>query len=212
MAKQFVTGWKEIDAALAKVPANVQRRVIANTLKTGTKRIAAIAKENVQSSPSVATQKLLNGIGVKAGKRSQTMVQSLVCTKGAPHANLVEYGTKRMPAEPFLRPAGYGNKELIRSMMLDDIAEAIKKTTTRWKFEKKATAAAKRAERRTKRFTKKISKRAKKATKRFKKTKKNLSKRFNKTRKAVIKKYQRTKKNLAKQRKTRSKRRRAKPK
>lgn len=137
MAKAIVTGWKELDRAFSKLEVKVQGKALRSALRAGAQRIQSAAIANIVASPSIDTGQLAKSMKVRSAKRSRTRVGMEILTKGAAHANLVEYGTKRMPAEPFLRPAGYDNKEAIGQMLLGDIQEAAKSPT--WTFKKTAS-------------------------------------------------------------------------
>lgn len=160
MAKAIVTGWKELDAAFAQLPVKIQGKALRGALRAGAQRIQAKAIENIVASPSIDTGKLASGLKVRSARRSRWRVGMEIITKGAAHANLVEYGTKRMPAEPFLRPAGYDNKEYIAAMLIDDIAAAAKSPT--WDFKKAAAGGVTTARRAARKIVTK-NKRAKRA-------------------------------------------------
>ena len=134
MAKAIVTGWKEIDAAFANLEPKLQGKALRGALRRGAQRIQASAIQNIVASPSVLTGKLASKFSVRAMPRSKVRVGMEIVSKGAAHANIVEYGAKHMPAEPFLRPAGYDNKEYIEAMLLDDIQAAA--ADPAWKFKK----------------------------------------------------------------------------
>lgn len=136
MAKVIVTGWKEIDMALAKLETKLQGKVLRGALRAGAQRVQAAAIQNIISSPSIDEGKLARCMKVRAMPRSRVRVGMEVITKGAAHANIVEYGAKHMPAEPFLRPAGYKNREYIGAMLVKDVNEAAQSPA--WKFIKTA--------------------------------------------------------------------------
>lgn len=168
MAKAIVTGWKELDAAFAQLEVKIQGKALRGALRAGAQRIQAAAVQNLVNSPSVDTGKLATGLKVRSTPRSRVRVGMEIITQGAAHANLVEYGTKRMPAEPFLRPAGYDNKEYIAAMLLDDIAAAAKSPT--WDFKKLAAGGVTAARRKARKIaTKNKRAKAKKVRARFKK-------------------------------------------
>jgi HK97 gp10 family phage protein len=135
-----VTGYQEIDAALAALEPKIQRKVVRGALRAGANRILGAALENIRTNPSIDEGKLLGALKVRALPRSRTSIGMAVYTKGAAHANIVEYGSKRMPAEPFLRPAGYNQKALIERMLIEDIQDAVANPS--WKFKKEASAFA----------------------------------------------------------------------
>ena len=132
-----VTGYAEIDAALAALEPKVQRKIASGALRAGSNRIAGAALERIKQNPSIDKGALLSSVKVRYGKRSRVRISADVIVK-APHANLVEYGTKRMPPEPFLRPAGYGQADLIERMLIEDISDAIKHPA--WNFKKESAA------------------------------------------------------------------------
>lgn len=134
MAKVIVTGWKALDAAFAGLEPKVQGKALRSALRAGALRIQSAAIQNIVANPSIDEGKLARSMKVRAKPRSRVRVGFDILTKGAAHANIVEYGAKHMPAEPFLRPAGYDNKEAIRAMLLKDIAEAAKNPA--WEFQK----------------------------------------------------------------------------
>lgn len=161
MAKAIVTGWKELDAAFAALPVKIQGKALRSALRAGAQRIQAEAVRNLVASPSIETGKLAAGLKVRAGKRSRSRVGMEIITKGAAHANLVEYGTKRMPAEPFLRPAGYDNKEYIGAMLIGDIQEASQSQT--WQFKKAASGGVTTARREARKIVTQNKRRKRKA-------------------------------------------------
>jgi HK97 gp10 family phage protein len=162
MAKAIVTGWKEIDAAFANLEPKLQGKALRGALRRGAQRIQASAIQNIVASPSVLTGKLASKFSVRAMPRSKVRVGMEIVSKGAAHANIVEYGAKHMPAEPFLRPAGYDNKEYIEAMLLDDIQAAA--ADPAWKFKKSVAGDVTKARKSARKLIssrKRIKKRAK---------------------------------------------------
>lgn len=138
MAQVLIKGWKEVNAALAQLETKVQRKVVRGALRAGAQRILGAAIENIIQNPSIDTGKLSSSLRVRSARAGRGKVGMVILTKGASHANLVEYGTERMSAEPFLRPAGYGQRDLIEKMLIDDITAAIKNPA--WKFQKEVAS------------------------------------------------------------------------
>lgn len=135
----IVTGDREIDAAFAQLEPKIQRKVARGAMRAGANRIAADALDRIRTSPSIEKGDLIRAIKTRAMSRSRSRIGAVILTKGAAHANIVEYGAKHMPAEPFLRPAGYGNKEYIHSMLIADIQDSI--ANPAWQFKKQAAMA-----------------------------------------------------------------------
>lgn len=163
MAKAIVTGWKELDAAFAKLEVKVQGKALRSALRAGAQRIQAAAVQNIVANPSIDTGVLAASMKVRATPRSRVRVGMEIVTKGAAHANLVEYGTKHMPAEPFLRPAGYDNQEYIAAMLINDIAAAAKDPA--WTFKKEATQSVTTARRQARKIVTKNKRAKRKAAK-----------------------------------------------
>jgi HK97 gp10 family phage protein len=112
MAKVFVTGVKELDAQLKLVEANVGRKAGRKATREGAKIVAADAKRLVAHDTGL----LESSIKVRALKKQRTRFGHGVAmgaeyvAEGLPHyGRFVELGTKYMDADPFLRPALYGN-------------------------------------------------------------------------------------------------------
>lgn len=126
-----VTGHKEVDAALAGLEPKIQRKAIRGALRKGTKEIVRLAKANLILSPSIQTRALYKSLAVRSAKRSRSYIGMRIDTKESYYAGFVEFGTQNMPAEPFLRPAGYGSKSTIGMMLVDDVKEAIAQTKAR---------------------------------------------------------------------------------
>lgn len=163
MAKAIVTGWKELDAAFAKLETKVQGKALRSALRAGANRVQASAIRNIVNNPSIDEGKLAKCMKVRAMPRSRVRVGMEIITKGAAHANIVEYGAKHMPAEPFLRPAGYDNKEYIGAMLVKDIQEAAKDPV--WQFKKESAGSVTTARREAMKIARKNAKAKKKAAK-----------------------------------------------
>ena len=161
MAKVLVTGWKALDAAFAGLEPKLQSKAARSAMRAGAQRIQAMAIQNIVRSPSVDTGKLAASFKVRAKPRSRTRIGIDIINKGAAHANLIEYGTKRFAAEPFLRPAGYNNKEYIGAMLIADIQAAAKSPT--WEFKKIAAGGVTSARREARKMANANKKRKKKA-------------------------------------------------
>lgn len=164
MAKAIVTGWKELDKAFGGLEVKIQGKVLRGAMRAGAQRIQAAAVAYIVSNPSIDEGDLAKSLKVRAAKRSRRSIGMQVVTKGAAHANLVEYGTKNMPPEPFLRRAGYDNKAAIQKMLLDDVAEAARSPV--WTFKKTAAMSVTQARRAAANVVRKNIREKKKAAKR----------------------------------------------
>lgn len=125
-----VTGFAEIDRNLREFPKQVQRRVIRASLTAGAKVIADEAARRVP----VDTGNLRHSVRVRSTARSgvpKALVmaghRSKVYKNGRSrkaskkngntppyYAYYIEFGTAKMPAQPFMRPAmDYKNREAL---------------------------------------------------------------------------------------------------
>lgn len=119
-----VRGLDEVEEVLDQLPDRVSRNVLTASLRLGARVIAKAAAENLRASPSVDSGLLSVSITSRARRKSKggRAVVSVGAARKAVqvrrkgraesvkavpsrYAHLVEFGTKNMPAEPFMRPA-----------------------------------------------------------------------------------------------------------
>lgn len=113
-----VRGTREIEALLKQLPERLAKSVVQGALRTGGTVIAKRAKANLDAVGAVDTGLLRKSIGVRAGKGSaQVGILSGSATltrkgrkkaeKAVPtkYAKFTEFGSRKQPARPFLRPA-----------------------------------------------------------------------------------------------------------
>lgn len=138
-----VDGLRELGARFKELKADMQQRAAWQAAGRAASVVKRAAKQNVQSSPSVESGSLLDAIVAKrvprgekrytaeywvtvrrrkTGKRKTKSKQQY-----APHAGFVEFGTVKMPAEPYLRPALANNVQKASDAMRDKLAKAIAK-------------------------------------------------------------------------------------
>jgi HK97 gp10 family phage protein len=136
MAKIVVTGVKQIDRSLNALGPKVANKIATRSLRKIGKLVKSKAQRNLEASPSIDTGALKRGIRVRAKKRTkdtqgvqiETTAQERFSYGGSAYAfggMPLEFGTKHMPAEPFLRPAIYDYEDLIRGLVIHDIALTI---------------------------------------------------------------------------------------
>lgn len=121
---QNISGLKEIEEVLKKLPENMAKRATYGALRAGAAVIAKAARAKVKANPSIDSGLLEKNITSRARRRSKkgSAVVSVgihrkaaqVVRKGrkkpvkvvpSRYAHLVEFGTEHSPAEPFMRPA-----------------------------------------------------------------------------------------------------------
>lgn len=126
--KRAITGDKEIDALLK----NLEVKVANKFVRQGLRRVAKdIVLPDAKRQAPVDTGQLEKSLTVRAGRRSRTGPSYTVVSRPrggvdqAHYAWSVEFGTKHMQADPFLRPALYGNRDAITKLLSDDLWDQI---------------------------------------------------------------------------------------
>ena len=99
-----VHGLKELNQALKKFPVNVERRMLRSIAGAGGQVVVKAAKQNVP----VASGDLKKGI-IRRSKKGAKIPSRVVVSVGAStevfYGMFLEFGTVKMPATPWLRPA-----------------------------------------------------------------------------------------------------------
>lgn len=132
-----IDGLKELDAALAQLPKATGKAVLRRTAVRALAPVIAEARQLVpvdqgalKASLKITTklskrQQRLNARAVAEGKSS---VQLYAGPAALPSAHLIEFGTSKMAAQPFMRPAWDSKKdevlELVKTEMADEITKA----------------------------------------------------------------------------------------
>ncbi len=138
-----IDGLRELREALRKLNTKVATRLAGRATGKAANGIKKLAKQKIQSNPSIDTGSLLNSVIVKKIPKSQTEMTSehIVTVRGrgkprvskkgvkqaqAPHASLVEYGTVHMPAEPYMRPAFDNGKSAALNVIVETLRDGLK--------------------------------------------------------------------------------------
>ncbi|MEO6709305.1 MAG: HK97-gp10 family putative phage morphogenesis protein [Planctomycetota bacterium] len=140
-----VLGLRELGQAFARLSDDMQKKAARAATNAAAQVVKKRAVLNIITSPSVETGALKRSVIVKKLPPSQTPLTSehIVTVRGrgkklksgktqdsAPYAHFLEFGSVKMPAEPFLRPAlDAGKQEAIQAMkdkLADRIAAAVK--------------------------------------------------------------------------------------
>lgn len=106
MAKPTGT-WRGLDEALRRV-TSLKKSLEPQKVETVLMKAARVVKDEVKTrAPQGPTGRLKKAVKAKKGKRRGRLVTSALAAvdrKIAPHADLVERGTRRGPAKPYFRP------------------------------------------------------------------------------------------------------------
>jgi len=115
----LITGAKELEAALRALPKATAKSVLRNALKNAAAPTVAAAERMAPIGP---TGDLSNSITVKAQLKKTQQGSSKVgdvemyvgaTTPTGAHAHLIEFGTSKMSAKPFMRPAWESTKRAV---------------------------------------------------------------------------------------------------
>jgi HK97 gp10 family phage protein len=116
-------GVKELERALKQLPKATAKTVLR---RAASKALQPVAVDAEQRAPRLrgelaesvdVTTKLIRTQPGPTSKRGVTVYVGPT----APHGHLVEFGTSHSPAQPFLRPAWDGNKDLVLSIFKREI-------------------------------------------------------------------------------------------
>lgn len=107
MSIQLGAGWNDLDAVFRELSGVFDGESLLEILDEGGKKILEIATPNVP----VDTGELRDsGQVIRNG-------DSILSGFSADHAEYVEYGTSRMAAQPYLRPAGDHQEEIQEAVL-----------------------------------------------------------------------------------------------
>lgn len=117
MAEKYeVEGFKELNKALKIFPENVERRILRSMAQAGGQVVVKAARENVP----VKTGKLKKGIirrSKKGPKTAGRVEVSVGPSQDVFYGMFLEFGTSKIPATPWLRPALDENRDAIIEAM-----------------------------------------------------------------------------------------------
>lgn len=130
-----IEGLKELDRALKQLPLAVQKRVLRATLQKAGQPIV----EDAQGRAPRLTGELAERITIKATlsrrqrRRMRKEKGAVVMFVGStdPKAHLLEFGTEKMAARPFLRPSWDAGKAQVLATIRTELWTAIQKAARR---------------------------------------------------------------------------------
>jgi HK97 gp10 family phage protein len=122
-----IKGAKELEKKLLSFEPKIGRKIVRNALRKAAKIILIAAKANCP----VVTGDLKKSLRVRAMKKKKHRYGVMVATsagwfKGKTfYGAFVEYGTSRMPAKPFMRPAFDSEKGKAEMVLKSELKKGI---------------------------------------------------------------------------------------
>lgn len=117
-----ITGLRELDRALQELAWPAARRALRKGMRAG----ANIVRDEARAKVAVDTGHLKRQIRTRErSDRDGNMRFAVEVPRGAFYGRFLEYGTSKMAAKPFLRPAAETKTEAAVTTMRDALAEAI---------------------------------------------------------------------------------------
>ena len=128
-SKSKVTGVKELQKVLKRLPDRVARKVVAGALRSG----ATVIRREARRLAPVDTGLLRKSLIIKRpkGPAARRNVVLIGTSRKAPHGHLFEFGTVRMAARPFLRPAIEGKHGEALARMGQMLGRGVAREATR---------------------------------------------------------------------------------
>ena len=124
-----VEGVKELKLALDKLGEEIKDK-LQPALHKGAEIVAQKATSNIERNTEPKTGRLSRSMVVKdmPYKDSMPLISiAAVDRKIAPHAHLIEFGTTKMSARPFLRPALQSSQKEVEELIENTIEEVVNK-------------------------------------------------------------------------------------
>jgi HK97 gp10 family phage protein len=121
---------KEISKTLN---AQGQQDLVAD-LKAAVLKPAMIVRDEARDLVPVVTGNLRDAIFAGPGRMDLPDALVGVNQEKAPYARYVEYGTSKMIAHPYFRPAITATRPLVANIMAEDLSRVVAKTADRFAF------------------------------------------------------------------------------
>jgi HK97 gp10 family phage protein len=206
MAVKFsfsVDGVEDVVRKLQSLTPKLQ----AQALRKATREGAKVIQREAKALAPVQTGALRDSIKVKAGKRKKGRISTLIQVgqgdfKGDTfYGAMVEYGTRRMPARPFMTPAYESKGNAAKNVAVAEIERALERIVRGMSIGgrfAKSRVAKSRAFKLARREAKRAGKSAARLSKRARKSTKRLSKRAGKSAARLSKRAGKSTKRLSK--------------
>lgn len=130
---KFYTG--ELKSILEKLPEDIEHKITKSAFRIGANLVKKEAKKRAPyDNKRRAGTHLRDAIVVKSYWSEKRLFKIGTMTKGkarAPHGHLLEFGTVKMPARPFLLPAFKESESKIKTKIIESLAKGVLKQSRR---------------------------------------------------------------------------------
>lgn len=116
-------GAKELESAFDQLPDSMQKQVLLSALKKAAKPVVDDARAKARK----RTGKGAKSIKARTNKKLKPIGISIGPSREAFYMMFKEFGTRKEPAEPFLRPAWDSNRFTVLKSMEQEIWKALTK-------------------------------------------------------------------------------------
>lgn len=129
-----ISGEKELDRKIRQLVMGDGPKSVNGAARKATRAAAKIVLDDAKSLVAVDTGKLESSLTVRTASRAskrKNFIGHAITTRegffesGRFYGGYLEYGTKHMEADEYLRPALYGNESQVRSVFLNTFRNLI---------------------------------------------------------------------------------------
>lgn len=141
MANIQIKGLKEVSQKLKKLPKNIRNRHVGKALRAGGKLVRDEARLHAPVATGLVRKNVAmrTSTGARAGRNADVKVRiGIISDKtgretgtDAFYWRFHEFGTSKMPAQPFLRPAFEGKKGQVLNTIVRQLRTGIRKEARR---------------------------------------------------------------------------------
>lgn len=129
-----IQGARELDKVLKKLPERVARTVVRGAVRKAAKVVEAEMRARAPVGPTGNLKASIGQIGVRQPDKRKVVRTVGALKRGGRkgyHAHLVEFGTVKTPARPFIRPAFDRTKGEALKVMGKELGKGVEKAARR---------------------------------------------------------------------------------
>lgn len=125
MTEDSISGLTELQQSIVRLNDEVRAELPALVMTAAT-----VVEAEIRMRAPVDTGRLVASLDAKADRRKNTASATVQIERSGPdgtehYAIFQEFGTSRMPAQPFFRPGVEAAKETVRSILQDGLLQKV---------------------------------------------------------------------------------------